>query len=94
MSADLWNAAIDQGQIGQVIHNIILNARQSMARAGVITITAENAVISGSDKIPVKPGDYIRISIRDQGTGVSDENLPHIFDPYFTTKKDGTGLGL
>ncbi|MBP7738797.1 MAG: PAS domain S-box protein [Spirochaetes bacterium] len=90
----LWDAVIDRGQIGQVVNNIILNARQSMPEGGMIRIGAENAVIGDNAMVPLKKGNYIRISIEDQGQGIPDDVLPRIFDPYFSTKETGTGLGL
>jgi PAS domain S-box-containing protein len=90
----LWDANIDRGQIGQVFHNIILNARQSMSEGGTITISAENAVVEQGAGPPLKPGKYIKISIADQGSGISDEIISKIFDPYFSTKETGSGLGL
>jgi len=87
---DLKNGEIDPGQIGQVLHNILMNARQSMREEGIIEIEAENFAALDSHW---KDGG-IRIKIRDYGCGVSAENLPRIFDPYFTTKRKGRGLGL
>jgi PAS domain S-box-containing protein len=91
----LWDANIDRGQIGQVFHNIMLNARQSMSEdGGTITVSAENAVVEQDDGLPLKPGKYIKISIADQGSGISEEIISKIFDPYFSTKETGSGLGL
>jgi len=77
-----------------VFHNIILNARQSMSEGGTITISAENAVVEQGDGLPLKAGKYIKISIADQGSGMSEEIISKIFDPYFSTKETGSGLGL
>ncbi len=90
----LWDAVIDRGQIGQVVNNIILNARQSMPDGGVIQVTAENAVIDENADLPLRGGRYTRITISDEGQGIPDDILPRIFDPYFTTKESGSGLGL
>lgn len=87
---DLMNAEIDPGQIGQVLHNILINARQSMDEEGIIEIEAENFAPPDSHW---KDGG-IRIRIRDYGCGISAESLPRIFDPYYTTKRKGRGLGL
>ena len=92
--ANLWNAEIDEGQISQVIQNIVLNARQSMKNGGLIELTCKNVRIDRTSLPPLDPGDYVMISLQDQGSGIPEENLPDIFDPYFTTKEDGTGLGL
>ena len=80
----------DPGQIGQVLQSILLNARQSMPHGGIVEVRAENCV---GAKGPYA-GQYVRISIRDFGCGIAPENLPRIFDPYFTTKREGAGLGL
>ncbi|MBI5141169.1 MAG: PAS domain S-box protein [Nitrospirae bacterium] len=96
--ADLWPVEFDRAQIGQVVHNLLLNARDAMPAGGVITLSASNVELASSDSLPVAPGCYIKISIADQGMGIARENLPKIFDPYFTTKqmgaRKGTGLGL
>jgi PAS domain S-box-containing protein len=94
LADSLWDANIDRGQIGQVIHNIILNARQSMPEGGTITISAENIVVEQGSGLPMKAGKYIKISITDQGSGIPDEIISKIFDPYFSTKESGSGLGL
>ncbi|HOD16819.1 MAG TPA: ATP-binding protein [Spirochaetota bacterium] len=94
IAADLKYADIDRGQIGQVIHNIILNARQAMPSGGLISITAENIALAEASSLNVKPGEYVKISIADQGIGIPTNYLSKIFDPYFTTKAEGSGLGL
>lgn len=93
---DLWLVEIDAGQISQVIHNIVLNARQAMPEGGVVGIRARNIELKKGEgpPLPLPEGKYVEISIRDQGVGIPAEHLPKIFDPYFTTKKKGTGLGL
>ena len=83
----LWCAQVDPGQIGQVLHNILINAREAMPGGGVIEVHAENNHSNGSDP-------RVRISIRDYGQGIPPEMLQQIFDPYFTTKPGGSGLGL
>jgi len=92
IAPDLWSAEVDAGQIGQVLHNILLNAKQAMSEGGIIEVRAENVVLRQEKNLPA--GAHVRISIRDYGCGISDENLPLIFDPYFTTKRSGSGLGL
>jgi CheY-like chemotaxis protein len=89
IAVDLWSAEVDPGQISQVLHNLLLNARQAMPEGGIIEVRAEN-VTHGS---PASARD-VRISIRDYGSGIPEEILPRIFDPYFTTKPAGSGLGL
>jgi two-component system cell cycle sensor histidine kinase/response regulator CckA len=90
---DLWTIEADAGQINQVFQNLIINAVQAMPRGGTIKIRAENLAEPGQN-LPLSPGRYVKISLQDQGLGVSAENLSKIFDPYFTTKRHGSGLGL
>ncbi len=91
---DLWHAELDEAQIGQVIYNIILNADQAMPEGGTIRVACENTVVSPSDGISLRPGRYVKISIADRGVGIQREHIGKIFDPYFTTKQRGRGLGL
>jgi two-component system, cell cycle sensor histidine kinase and response regulator CckA len=91
---NLWNAEIDEGQIGQVIQNIVINANEAMPQGGEIEITCNNSVLDSTSKLTLAPGKYIQIVIKDKGTGIPSEQLTRIFDPYFTTKKKGSGLGL
>jgi two-component system cell cycle sensor histidine kinase/response regulator CckA len=90
----LWPAEIDEGQISQVIHNLVLNAAQAMPSGGIIDIRAENVTAGAASGLPMKEGKYVKIIIADQGIGIPKENIKKIFDPYFTTKKEGSGLGL
>ena len=90
----LWPAEVDDGQINQVINNLIINANQAMPQGGSISIQTENAALGPESGIPLPAGDYVRIQIEDQGVGIATEYVPHIFDPYFTTKQSGSGLGL
>jgi len=91
---DLWSVEIDKGQISQVIQNLIINANQAMPDGGIIKIGSENVVIGENNPLPLPEGEYVKISIKDQGNGISEEHLHKIFDPYFTTKEKGSGLGL
>ncbi|MEW5800691.1 MAG: ATP-binding protein [bacterium] len=90
----LWPVEIDEGQISQVINNLIINACQAMPRGGTIRLGAENITLGTQDILPLKEGKYVKVSIKDQGMGIPKEYLSRIFDPYFTTKKTGSGLGL
>jgi len=92
IAEDLCPAEVDSGQISQVLHNILLNAKQAMPEGGIIEVRAENIVLSGDPKSG--SGAHVRISIRDYGCGIPADILPRIFDPYFTTKRVGRGLGL
>jgi len=91
---DLSPVEIDVGQVNQVINNIVINASQAMPEGGVIKVSADNLAIEDGQGLPLKPGRYIRISIKDQGVGIAEKHLLKIFDPYFTTKHEGSGLGL
>jgi PAS domain S-box-containing protein len=91
---DLWAVEVDVGQINQVFQNIIINAVQAMPLGGIIKIYGENVVIGAESDVPLSPGSYVKIVIQDQGVGIPAEYLPQIFDPYFTTKPKGSGLGL
>ena len=94
VAEDLWPVEADTGQISQVISNIVINANQAMPEGGIIRVAAENLVLEESQYLPLNPGRYIRISIKDQGVGIAEKHLSKIFDPYFTTKNEGSGLGL
>jgi PAS domain S-box-containing protein len=91
---NLWSVEVDEGQMSQVIQNLIINADQAMPDGGVIKILAENIVMENPQGLPIKPGQYVKVSIQDQGTGIHPESLSKIFDPYYTTKQKGNGLGL
>lgn len=90
---NLWSVEIDQGQISQVIQNLIINAAQSMPAGGVIRVTCGNHSQQITDAL-LPAGRYVRIGIRDQGIGIPAELCERIFDPFFTTKQEGSGLGL
>jgi two-component system, cell cycle sensor histidine kinase and response regulator CckA len=91
---DIWQCNFDKNQISQVIDNIVINAQQAMPGGGVIELTARNITLGASDHLTLGKGDYVRISIKDHGIGISNELLSRIFDPFFTTKTKGHGLGL
>ncbi|MGB2697338.1 MAG: PAS domain S-box protein, partial [Candidatus Zixiibacteriota bacterium] len=90
----LWPVEIDKGQINQVLNNLIINADQSMPDGGLIKVSAENISLSAKDILLLKKGRYVKINIKDQGIGIPKQHQQKIFDPYFTTKKKGDGLGL
>jgi signal transduction histidine kinase/CheY-like chemotaxis protein len=91
---DLWPVEVDTGHITQVLQNLIINADQAMPGGGVVKIKAENISTAADKVIQLKAGRYIKVSIVDEGDGIPKENLSKIFDPYFTTKEKGSGLGL
>jgi CheY-like chemotaxis protein len=90
---DLWPVHADEGQIGQVIQNLVLNAVQAMPDGGLLRISAEN-VREGGPESASGPQRSVRIAVADTGPGIAQEIARRIFDPYFTTKQGGTGLGL
>lgn len=94
---DLWIADVDANQFSQVVHNMVLNAVQAMPGGGVIDVAIDNARVAtppvAGDR-PLAPGRYVRLTFRDHGSGIAAEHRDRIFDPYFTTKEKGSGLGL
>jgi len=91
---NLWFVDVDEGQMSQVINNLIINADQAMPGGGTITVSAENIIIGEKHALPINEGEYVKITIKDRGIGISKEHLERIFDPYFTTKQKGSGFGL
>lgn len=91
---DLWNCNYDSNQVGQVIDNLIINAQQAMPVGGTISVSARNIALSEKEHPQLAKGDYVRVSIKDNGVGIPKELLTKIFDPFFTTKTKGHGLGL
>lgn len=92
-----WSAYADPQQVGQAIHNLMINAAESMPCGGTVLISFENTTVEGPHSI-LAPGKYIDVAIKDQGVGIPNEHMEKIFDPYFSTKgkgaNRGTGLGL
>lgn len=84
----------DEGQLNQVFHNIIINATQAMPGGGTLLVTARNETLPDGNVMALPGGSYVRLSFTDQGCGIAEGDLDRIFDPYFTTKTSGTGLGL
>ncbi len=94
LPADLWTCNIDRNQIGQVLDNLVINARQAMPQGGVVRVAAENVRVVDGQIAGLAAGAYVRLRVEDRGAGIAAENLPRIFDPFFTTKASGSGLGL
>jgi len=90
----LWTVEVDEGQISQVISNMLINAAQAMTNQGKITIRIENVEARKEKGVPLDDGKYVKTTITDEGIGIPKEYLSRIFDPYFTTKQSGSGLGL
>ncbi|HNP60959.1 MAG TPA: ATP-binding protein [Nitrospirales bacterium] len=94
---NLWTIEADPGQINQVLQNLLMNAIHAMPQGGSITIRAENLQLSDPDirsPLPLLTGPYVKVTITDEGIGIAEDHLPKIFEPYFTTKSAGQGLGL
>ncbi|MEW6486907.1 MAG: PAS domain S-box protein [Thermodesulfobacteriota bacterium] len=91
---DLWRLHADEGQLSQVLHNLLLNAKQAMPSGGTVTVRGSNVCLDTPRAGPLPPGRYVRIEVRDTGTGIPPDVIGRVFDPYFTTKPGGTGLGL
>ena len=94
IAEDLWPVKVDVGQFSQVIHNLVINSLQAMSSGGEMQLEAENVCLESVSELPLPSGRYVILRIRDQGKGIARENLSKIFDPYFTTKSEGSGLGL
>lgn len=93
--ADLWFVDIDQGQMSQVVQNLIINAREAMPDGGEIQVTCDNVPQGSERQLPLcQESKYVRVVIKDNGPGIPTEVVHRIFDPYFTTKEKGNGLGL
>jgi PAS domain S-box-containing protein len=90
----LWSAEVDEGQLGQVVSNLVLNAVQAMGGAGTVEVVADNVTVGPQDDPVLPRGRCVRIAVRDTGCGIPRENLQRMFEPYFTTKAGGSGLGL
>lgn len=95
---DLWPLEADENQLRQVMTNMLANAKDAMPGGGAIEIRARNVLDLSAEGVPLETKRYIKISIKDEGSGIPEESLPKIFDPYFTTKEmgdvKGRGLGL
>jgi signal transduction histidine kinase len=93
-ASDLWPAHVDKSQISQVVQNLVINAVQAMPQGGHIRIDLCNEEVAPNASRLLAPGRYLHMTIADTGSGIAPDVLPRIFDPYFTTKKTGNGIGL
>jgi PAS domain S-box-containing protein len=91
---NIWTVEIDKGQINQVFNNLIINADQAMPEGGILKINAENIIMTSENVLPLQKRQYIKFSFEDHGVGIPSHHLDKIFDPYFSTKTKGSGLGL
>ncbi len=94
ISPELMPVEADEGQIGQVVNNLVLNADQAMPDGGIIEICAENVTLKDNNEFSLPAGLYLMTSFKDHGVGIGPDHLAKVFDPYFTTKQKGSGLGL
>ncbi len=94
LPAGLWTAEIDERQIGQVFRNLILNAREVMPDGGIVIVRAENVTEPSGGGSAASAQQWVQVSVIDHGTGIPDEVLPRIFDPYFSTKPRGVDKGM
>jgi CheY-like chemotaxis protein len=94
---DLWPVDLEEGQVEQIIANLVVNARDAMPRGGTITLTTENRSLDPEfcrKRPPLQPGAHVMVTVRDTGEGIPAALLPEIFNPFFTTKEEGKGTGL
>jgi PAS domain S-box-containing protein len=91
---ELWWVKGNPDQIRQALHNVVINAVEATVSDGTVRVAAENHVSTKADELHLQPGQYVRISVQDRGAGISEECLPKVYDPYYTTKEMGRGLGL
>jgi len=94
LADDLWPVEMDSGQIRQAIHQVVRNAIEATAAGVPIEVRADNVTLPDAHHAPLSPGPWARIAVIDQGAGIAAAHLDKIFDPYFTTKGHGGGLGL
>ena len=90
----LWLVEADEGQLTQVMHNLVINADHAMPQGGTINVQCGNCVLNEKEVPHLAGGRYVRIIVQDTGIGIPKDHLLKIFDPYFTTKQKGSGLGL
>jgi PAS domain S-box-containing protein len=94
LAADLWKAEVDPGQIEQVVNALVMNAREAMPHGGTVRISARNVHLQEKPGALLPAGQYVKTTIADRGPGITEDIAHKIFDPYFTTKPTGSGLGL
>lgn len=91
---DIYLINADHSQINQVFNNLFLNARQAMPNGGTVTVNARNRKIDDNEIPDLTKGTYVSVTVRDQGTGIPPDQISRVFDPFYTTKQTGSGLGL
>jgi PAS domain S-box-containing protein len=94
LPSDVWPVDVDEGQISQVIQNLAINADEASPDGGTLRLSLRNVVVAADEVPPLAPGRYVLLSVADHGTGIPPQYMDKVFDPYFTTKQKGSGLGL
>lgn len=94
VAPDLWPCEVDKHQLAQVFDNLGMNARQAVPPGGKVTISAQNWARSDAVPQSLSEGPYVLVRVSDNGPGIAPDVLPRIFDPFFSTRKEGSGLGL
>jgi PAS domain S-box-containing protein len=90
----LWNAELDENQVAQAFDNILINAKQAMPQGGPLRIVGRNVDAEQGPALELPPGRYVKLSFADRGPGISPAIVERIFDPFFSTKAEGSGIGL
>lgn len=94
----LWTARVDTGPLSQILNNLVVNAHQAMPQGGTLRVQARNVTVPLNEPLPgtheLRDGPYIHVRVQDQGHGIAPAILERIFEPYFTTRSEGNGLGL
>jgi PAS domain S-box-containing protein len=94
LSEDLWAVEVDKGQINQAIQNLVINANQAMPQGGTVAIKSRNVEIGAGENPALEAGAYVKVTVADQGPGIPEQHLARIFEPFYSTKPTGSGLGL
>lgn len=94
IDSDLCLVHGDETRLMQVLNNLLVNAKQAMPKGGVVTVRLGNLTVTEQSQYRLRPGRYVRVSVEDHGVGIPEQNLTQIFKMHFTTKKEGTGIGL
>ncbi len=93
-ASDLWGAEVDEDQLSQVIQNLVINATQAMPEGGNLAVSGKNITLANNNHTGLPPGRYLLLTVSDEGHGISPQDQEKIFDPYFSNKQNGSGLGL
>jgi PAS domain S-box-containing protein len=94
LDAELWPVAVDRGQVSRVFSNLAINAREAMPDGGLVNVTARNVELDENEVFPLPAGGYVLLELADNGPGINPVHMSKLFQPYFTTKSRGSGLGL